>query len=149
MVKKVDQIQSLRCVSEDIVTYTYLNKYWKFHLDKCVIVGDGKVWSGEMHFVFVAERGTEAEQPWPWPQHGNLWPFASGGVNICFAPFDSTKKVSNAKRYKISCPAGGFLRIDGNITAFTAGAFEFVFKKDKPAATVAWENSYQSYDAYE
>ena len=38
------------------------------------------------------------------------------------------KKVSNAKRYRFSCPEGGYIVKDGVATAFKAGTFEFLFR---------------------
>ena len=117
------RIDRVRCVSEDILQYNYCNKLWLFNTSKCMLLHPGttKALTAALTLVFV-------------PQEGPAVTGFGGHIrgNYCFAFYDDTRKISHAKRYRLHCPRGGFVVIDGNCTLFNEATFELLFRVEGP-----------------
>jgi len=124
---KTDQdiyfIPKLKCVSQDVLSYGYLNGFWHFTTSKCIFVdvtGEKmKICNEKVNFLFISSKFV-----------GNLTRFKEG--NLVFAIYDYKHKVSNSKKYKVNITNGGFLSLGEEQTYFQNGLFEFNFLVEGP-----------------
>jgi|32_taG_2_1085360.scaffolds.fasta_scaffold16266_2 hypothetical protein len=117
-------IDRVRCVSQDISRYNFY-KFWFIDTTDCAFLhpSSGLGLRGAFRFVFLPD-----DQPLHWFSAFN----GRFRDNYCFAVYDARKKVSSAKRYRFSCPKGGYVVKDGRVTAFKEGSFEFLFRVEGP-----------------
>ena len=120
----VQYIEKLKCVSEDVITYGYLDSFWHFHVSKCICVDTNmnkiKIIEKPMEFMFIG--GSEA---------GEITRIDEG-CDYCFGIYDTSQKISHSKRYKIQVKEGGYFQLDGEEIHFKEGQFEFQFLVDGP-----------------
>ena len=113
---------AIKVYSEDVETYGFLSKLWYFQTTKAMFICDGRQLfvQDPMLFLFVENLR-------------DIPNVSFHSDNLCFGVFDSTKKVSNSKKYTLF--AKGFVRVGDTELSYSGGRFEFHYRRDGPDDT--------------